>query len=202
MGFSCFRVRAMLVNVFPCVLVSVGDTIATSHVHDVGRSIATINYQGLSLSLLREIPANACYFMTYEILLRRAGHYDEATRTTASPWVLLGAGGLAGVANWLFVFPIDTIKSRYQTDPLAQPRYTGIGDCIRQTLAEGRVWRPGSAGAQSPHWSWPYQGIVRVLFQGYSACLARAFVANAVTWGGVEMVKRAMPMHDSEVWDE
>jgi solute carrier family 25 carnitine/acylcarnitine transporter 20/29 len=54
-------------------------------------------FKGLSLTLAREIPANALYFVTYETILRGAGFRDERERADASAWLLLLAGGLAGM---------------------------------------------------------------------------------------------------------
>jgi hypothetical protein len=122
-----------------------------------------------------------------------------------------------GVANWLFVFPIDTIKSRYQTDSLRAPRYAGIWDCVRQTVEEGRRQSVSNTSAISvapsaltassalsvassapPTASASSQalGVVRTLFRGYSACLSRAFVANAATFGAVELVHRWLPRRE------
>jgi solute carrier family 25 carnitine/acylcarnitine transporter 20/29 len=150
-------------------------------------------FKGLSLTLAREIPANALYFMTYEAIMRRAGYREEKERVTAPAPLLLLAGGLAGVANWLFVFPIDTVKSRFQTDSLVAPRYSSILDCLKQTLAEGRqnglLKFKGSSGAG-------LRGMIDIMFAGYSACLGRAFLANAVTFGAVELVHRWLPKQD------
>jgi hypothetical protein len=122
-----------------------------------------------------------------------------------------------GVANWLFVFPIDTIKSRYQTDSLRAPRYAGIWDCVRQTVDEGRrqsvstaapisaapsalpVSSASSTASSAPPTasaSSQALGVVRTLFRGYSACLGRAFVANAATFGAVELVHRWLPRRE------
>ncbi len=115
------------------------------------------------------------------------------------------------MANWLFVFPIDTIKSRYQTDSLRAPRYASIWDCVRQTVDEGRRQSVSSLSASSPAAvmsassqsapptapaSSQALGVVRTLFRGYSACLGRAFVANAATFGAVELVHRWMPRRE------
>lgn len=52
---------------------------------------------------MREIPANVLYFNTYKTLRR----YDIPIEIS---------GGCAGVASWLFTYPIDTIKTRIQSD--------------------------------------------------------------------------------------
>jgi hypothetical protein len=121
--------------------------------------------------------------MTYEAVLRSRGYKNEQERLQCPPWLLFCAGGMAGLANWALVFPIDVIKSRYQTDPLAAPRYRSVWSCLQQTVQEGRASHPLR----------PAVGVIRLFFRGYSACLARGFLANAMTWAGVELVKRGAP---------
>ena len=120
-------------------------------------------FKGLSLSLMREIPCNAFYFMVYELMIRNL---------PASPLTSLLAGGCAGLANWALVFPIDVIKSRYTTSL----SYHRIRDCWRDAITESRV-----------------SGLRTVFFKGYSACMARAFAANSVTFLCVEFIHLLLP---------
>lgn len=60
-------------------------------------------YKNFSIVLLRGIPSNLFYFSTYDILRKK----DISTEI---------AGGCAGVSSWLFTYPIDTLKTRMQTD--------------------------------------------------------------------------------------
>ncbi|SPQ94882.1 unnamed protein product (mitochondrion) [Plasmodiophora brassicae] len=120
-------------------------------------------YRGLHLTLAREVPANALYFSTFEYLV--------------PPYVIAIAGGLAGIANWMFVFPIDTIKSRWQTDSLTSPKYASVLDCIRQTYLKER-------------WSGFWRGL--------SSCLTRAFVANSATFVAVEATQRILNSRSNE----
>ncbi len=41
-------------------------------------------------------------------------------------------GGLAGMAYWGPVYPLDVIKSRMQVDDLKNPQYRGMMDCFRK----------------------------------------------------------------------
>lgn len=129
-------------------------------------------YKGYSLTLLRELPSNAAYFATYETVLRWAGRGSNSDRLSeAHPFWLILAGGLAGVANWSIIFPLDTLKTRYQTDDIHRPKYASIADCYRQTVA------------QEGH---------RGLWKGLGPCLTRAFVANAATFLCVENARKAL----------
>eukprot|EP00474_Spongospora_subterranea_P010337 CRZ10795.1 hypothetical protein [Spongospora subterranea] len=132
--------------------------------------------RGLHLTLLREIPANALYFSTYELFIRRyQSHWhntdsDSSVRVHDVPAHIIAlGGGCAGIANWIFVFPIDAIKSRWQTDCLERPKYKSLRDCIYQTYRGGGV---------SAFW------------KGISCCLVRAFLANSATFGFVEGARR------------
>jgi solute carrier family 25 (mitochondrial carnitine/acylcarnitine transporter), member 20/29 len=74
---------------------------------------------------------------------------------------MMFAGGLGGIAFWLFVYPIDVIKSRLQVQRRGHEQYGGILDCYNQIRA-----KEGLHG----------------LYKGFAPCLARAFPANAVAF--------------------
>jgi solute carrier family 25 (mitochondrial carnitine/acylcarnitine transporter), member 20/29 len=128
-------------------------------------------YKGLGATLLRELPANAVYFGTYEAC-KRAQIPKHATSTDAlGPGALVLSGGTAGIAFWAGVYPVDVIKTRLQTDSDLNPRYRGILDCARQTI------KTEGFGA---------------LYRGVGPCLARAFPANGVTFLVFEWAKSAL----------
>ena len=77
------------------------------------------------------------------------------------------AGGLAGIAYWALVFPLDTLKTRIQTDSPHKPAYSGMLDCARKV-----VRAEGLAG----------------LFKGWQPCFARAVPANAALFLCYEIV--------------
>mmetsp|Transcript_15600 Transcript_15600/g.25843 ORF Transcript_15600/g.25843 Transcript_15600/m.25843 type:complete len:344 (+) Transcript_15600:180-1211(+) len=110
-------------------------------------------YQGLVISTMRDVPANAIFLSLYEELKYR--YTEEGQDAPTVPYKCL-AGGLAGVAFWTSIYPIDVIKSRIQTD--INGSYKGWYDCYRKiVLHEG------------------YRG----LFKGFGPCIARAFPAFA-----------------------
>jgi solute carrier family 25 (mitochondrial carnitine/acylcarnitine transporter), member 20/29 len=59
-------------------------------------------FKGVTLSLLREIPANIIYFNIYYKFREEYG--------------ILFSGGLAGVLSWALTYPIDVLKTRIQSD--------------------------------------------------------------------------------------
>ena len=66
-------------------------------------------FRGLNITIVREIPAFALYFGTYEAMTRQS----DAGKPVGTAH-LLAAGGFAGMFSWMFTYPIDVLKSRLQ----------------------------------------------------------------------------------------
>lgn len=139
-------------------------------------------YQGLDATLARNMPGSALYFSTYELLRRVLSPLPTSVPTSSSSLTsvpqmsvssILIAGGISGVVFWLFSYPMDSIKSRMQTDhPDPHLRkYKGFLDCGRKIYAaEG--WRG--------------------FWKGFSACLVRAFPVNAATFLAFETTRKLL----------
>jgi len=126
-------------------------------------------FRGSAMTLARDGPGSAAYFAVYEYVKRSLSPKDaegNATGELSLPAVMT-AGGAAGVAMWIPVFPIDTIKSRIQT-------------------AEGR---PTISGTISGVYR---SGGIKAFFPGFGPALARAVPANAATFVGVELAHKFM----------
>lgn len=125
-------------------------------------------FRGSAMTLARDGPGSAAYFATYEAVKRRLTPKDEAGHLSGelSLTAVMTAGGAAGVAMWIPVFPIDTVKSRLQS---ADGRPT-IGGTI------GGLWRSGG---------------FKAFFPGIGPAMARAVPANAATFLGVELAHKA-----------
>jgi solute carrier family 25 carnitine/acylcarnitine transporter 20/29 len=121
------------------------------------------------MTLARDGPGSAAYFATYEYVKRSLTPKDADGNVTGdlSLPAVITAGGAAGVAMWIPVFPVDTIKSRLQS---AEGRPT-IGGTI------SGVYRNGG---------------IKAFFPGFGPALARAVPANAATFLGVELAHKAM----------
>ena len=125
-------------------------------------------WRGSAMTLARDGPGSAAYFATYEIIKRRLTPKDEHGKPgELSLTAVMVAGGAAGVAMWIPVFPVDTVKSRLQS---AEGSPT-IGGTIRDLYGKGGL---------------------RAFFPGIGPALARAVPANAATFLGVELAHKAM----------
>lgn len=115
-------------------------------------------FKGSVATLARDGPGSALYFATYEylkLLLTPEG-------SSMSLGAITFAGGMAGVAMWVPVFPIDTIKSNLQSSTTSQ----SIGEITKS------IYRSGG---------------IKAFFPGIGPALARSFPANAATFLGVEL---------------
>ncbi|XP_055045428.2 mitochondrial carnitine/acylcarnitine carrier protein [Misgurnus anguillicaudatus] len=119
-------------------------------------------YKGTVLTLIRDVPSNGLYFLTYEYL-KKALTSEGQSVSQLSTWRVLLAGGVAGVLNWLVALPADVLKSKYQT--AADGHYKGLVDVLRTLLRN-----------EGP----------RGLYKGLSAVMLRAFPANAACFLGYE----------------
>ena len=126
-------------------------------------------FRGSAMTLARDGPGSAAYFASYEYVKRWLTPRDKDGNLSGelSLTAILCAGGAAGVAMWIPVFPIDTIKSRLQS---AEGRPT-IGGTIRGLYANGGL---------------------KSFFPGMGPAMARAVPANAATFLGVELAHKAM----------
>ncbi|KAI9663304.1 MAG: carnitine transporter [Alyxoria varia] len=126
-------------------------------------------FRGSAMTLARDGPGSAVYFATYETIKRNMTPKDENGKPKGdlSLSAILTAGGSAGIAMWIPVFPVDTIKSRLQS---AEGNPT-IGGTIRELYGRGGM---------------------RAFFPGIGPAMARAVPANAATFLGVELAQKAM----------
>ncbi|KAJ4164740.1 hypothetical protein LMH87_006402 [Akanthomyces muscarius] len=127
-------------------------------------------FRGSVATLARDGPGSAAYFAAYEYIKRKLSPKDPVTgRPTGdlSIGAIIAAGGAAGIAMWIPVFPVDTVKSRLQT---AEGNVT-LGGVIRELYGRGGF---------------------KAFFPGFGPALARAVPANAATFLGVELAHNAM----------
>lgn len=126
-------------------------------------------FRGSAMTLARDGPGSAAYFAAYEYIKRSLTPKDERGNVTGelSMPAVLAAGGAAGIAMWIPVFPVDTIKSRMQS---AEGRPT-IGGIVRSVYGNGGL---------------------KAFFPGFGPALARAVPANAATFAGVELAHKFM----------
>lgn len=144
-------------------------------------------YYGGAVTALRDSVGYGFYFWSYELSTRMLAA-DPATESSLhheAAKVLL-CGGLAGVATWVSVFPLDVIKTRLQTQPWhLQPD-------TRPLLGSPMEGAPPRRGALRIAREAYHQEGVRVFFRGLAVCSIRAFIVNAVQWAVYEWMMYEM----------
>lgn len=119
--------------------------------------------RGLGGTLAREVPGNALFFASYEALQRSATSAGLGESSLAAPL----CGGMAGVAYWLVVLPLDTAKTRIQVLSPGQPcAELGLLGTLREEYRQ--------------------RGFARGWYAGARPVILRAFVANAAQWAAFE----------------
>lgn len=84
--------------------------------------------RGLVITVLRETPAVAIYFTSYEMMT------GEKKGKKAPVHQLFLAGGVAGCLSWIFTYPIDVIKTKFQQNDSYKSILKCTIDCLK---AEG-----------------------------------------------------------------
>lgn len=127
-------------------------------------------YRGLGSTMLRDAPAYAFYFSTYEYMREKLhpGCRESGQDSLNTMYI---AGGLAGIASWVFNYPVDVIKTRLQVQTPSSMKYKGIMDCALKIIKE--------------------EGHV-VLWRGLGPTIVRAFVANSVVFPAYEFSLRLL----------
>lgn len=118
-------------------------------------------YRGLQATILRDVPGSIVYLGSYGILRQMLPQERGRPNVCGA----LFAGGCAGVAQWLVVFPLDTIKTRRQIATCGH--YVDLLHVARDL--------------------WKNEG-VPAFYYGIAPALCRAFLANAACFAGVESV--------------
>lgn len=126
-------------------------------------------FQGLGATLARNIPANAIYLGSFEVLKMNLAEKLGTTVKDLPAWGILSAGGIGGTLYWLAIFPVDVVKSAMMTDSIvrSERRYSNMLDCASQLYKEGGIKR---------------------FYRGFSPCLLRAIPANGVMLFTVDKV--------------
>lgn len=148
-------------------------------------------YLGGAVTALRDAIGYGFYFWTYELCTETFSGLDKGDPTLAkeASKVLL-CGGLAGIATWASIFPLDVIKTRVQTQPslerLAEtsPLLSSLRSTTPSPSHEGR--REVRYGALHAAKFAYREGGIAVFFRGLTVCCIRAFLVNAVQWAVYE----------------
>jgi solute carrier family 25 carnitine/acylcarnitine transporter 20/29 len=133
-------------------------------------------------------------FWSYEWSKQALTSPDDTDRMTAMKVLL--CGGLAGIATWASIFPLDVVKTRVQTQALhgALLLHSTEGQALLQGERDGHT-----SGSRHSTWeiarrAYQTEG-AGVFFRGLGICSVRAFVVNAVQWAVYEwMMKLLQPI--------
>jgi solute carrier family 25 carnitine/acylcarnitine transporter 20/29 len=166
-------------------------------------------YFGGVVTVLRDSIGYGFYFGSYELgtrLMTRGndtndGHakIEAGSISTETAKVLL-CGGIAGIATWASIFPLDVIKTRVQTQrlpnqspgngetsPLLGPTRPSPSTTVSDESLGGR--RIGAM--EMARKTYTEEGIA-VFFRGLTVCSVRAFVVNAVQWAVYEWIMKEL----------
>lgn len=138
------------------------------------------------------IGTNISSFWSYEWCKQTLSSPTDTDRQGAMKVLL--CGGLAGVATWASIFPLDVVKTRVQTQ-LLHPASRVEGE-------QGSLLQPEQGANSSPprkrlstfevaKHAYQSEG-PRVFFRGLGICSVRAFVVNAVQWAVYEWMMRLL----------
>lgn len=166
---GCLAGAAQLVLATPVDLVKVRLQAQQGRYRGPGHCLASLHragglagcYRGLPAQAARDIIASGLYFLIY----------SQAAGPEAGPTQIFLAGGLAGLLSWQAILPLDVLKSRLQADCEMRPRYTGLADCLVQSVRQDGV---------------------RVLGRGFIMMSVRAFPLNGATFLGYEYTKKLL----------
>ncbi|KAI9199835.1 mitochondrial carrier domain-containing protein [Polychytrium aggregatum] len=124
-------------------------------------------YKGQGITLVREFSGYGVYFMAYEWLMQRYMKNNSVKRSEVPAYMQCLFGACAGYSLWLAIYPVDSVKSKLQTDAFdpSKARYKGMIDCARKVIRE-----EGLGG----------------LYRGFWPCMLRAGPANAATFVAFE----------------
>ena len=122
-------------------------------------------YLGFNSTALRDSIGLGCYFGTYDYLIRFFTHEGQVN--------LLGsmlAGGTAGMAFWAFIYPVDYVKTMFQSDSLTEPKFRNNWHCAQVEAMKG----------------------YRTFFRAFDIMMARSLIANAFGFMCFEVGKKMM----------
>lgn len=93
-------------------------------------------YKGQAITILRELHGYGIYFSLYEYLIQQNTKRNNITRDKISPFSQLLYGAISGYVLWIFIYPIDVIKSKIQTDSFiaSEKKFKGSWDCLVKTF--------------------------------------------------------------------
>lgn len=118
-------------------------------------------------------------FWSYELCKRLMNNGDESPHQEAIRTLL--CGGIAGVATWASVFPLDVIKTRLQAQPLPATSLLATSPDKRTVPRSSLNPRPFRVlnALELTRVAYRTEG-PRLFYRGLGICSLRAFIVNAI----------------------
>lgn len=132
-------------------------------------------YQGLVSTIVRNVPCFGMFFwgseMGYRLLNDPLNH--EPVSMTRSFFGGLIGGMCAGFGFWGIFYPLETVKTRLQSDHLEESRrvYKSYLDCVHKTYAQGGM---------------------QAFYKGWLPANVRAVVVNGAIFCGVFAIRNKL----------
>ncbi|KAL6471308.1 hypothetical protein MHYP_G00199580 [Metynnis hypsauchen] len=127
-------------------------------------------YQGLTTTIVREIPGYFCFFGGYELSRSLFARTMKRDKENIGVVPLMFSGGFGGACLWIVVYPIDCVKSRIQVLSLAG-RQEGFLKTFMGIVRNEGVWP---------------------LYSGLTPTLIRTFPANGALFLAYELSRKMM----------
>lgn len=130
-------------------------------------------FQGVTSAMIRDCISYPFQFGSYMMTLKYLASRDRENKNRFHHFII--GGGVGGFFCWTSSYPIDTAKTLIQAKEPSQKIKFGFTGEIAGTLRE--IYRKDG---------------VRGWFAGYTACLGRAFIANAFGFLAWEVSKSVL----------
>eukprot|EP01027_Heterolobosea_sp_BB2_P012320 GEZU01017865.1.p1 GENE.GEZU01017865.1~~GEZU01017865.1.p1 ORF type:complete len:201 (-),score=12.84 GEZU01017865.1:8-610(-) len=134
----------------------------------------TALFQGTVPTIIRESPGTMVYFAAYESVKNIIAKAKGISKEQLSPQDYMLSGGIGGVAFWALFYPVDTVKTKIQTDPADNRQYKGVLD------AAMKLYR--TVGLKG-------------FYKGFVPCMCRAFPCNAAAFLVFEFTSKQLNKH-------
>ncbi|XP_034034504.1 solute carrier family 25 member 15b [Thalassophryne amazonica] len=134
-------------------------------------------FQGLTTTILREIPGYFCFFGGYELSRTIFSNYMKCEKDRIGVAATMFSGGFGGACLWIVTYPMDCVKSRIQVMSMTGKQ----------------------AGFFKTFWTITRTEGVRAVYSGLTPTLIRTFPANGALFLAYEASREFMMKHfDSE----
>ncbi|KAJ8391446.1 hypothetical protein AAFF_G00089200 [Aldrovandia affinis] len=127
-------------------------------------------YQGLTTTIVRELPGYFCFFGAYEFSRTSFARYMGRDKEDIGVVPIMLSGGFGGACLWLVVYPIDCVKSRIQVHSLVGQQQGFLKTFMGIVRAEG----------------------FRALYSGLTPTMIRTFPANGALFLAYEVSRKMM----------